>query len=271
MRDWLASPPGQCLLAWEQAQCDRLLADVFGFHALQLGLAPLQALRANRMPHRWLATDLCSPTPPGDLCCDFSALPFAADSLDLVVLAHTLELSADPHSCLREVHRTLVPGGRLLLLGLNPVGLWAWRQRRARWLRRLGLGRPFLPEQGEWLGLLRLRDWLRLLDLEVQGLHFGCYRPAFDSAEWLARSAWMERVGARAWPFLGAAYALLAVKRVHGMSLLQAPKRSAPLRLGVPLGAAGRASTPAQACAAPSAAPFVAMGSAPTIAPRIKP
>ena len=36
---------------------DELVSDIFGFHALQLGMPELQALRANRMQHRWLALD----------------------------------------------------------------------------------------------------------------------------------------------------------------------------------------------------------------------
>ena len=55
LHPWLALPSGQALLDWEQAQVDRLVADVFGFHALQLGLPELDGLRCNRMPHKWLA------------------------------------------------------------------------------------------------------------------------------------------------------------------------------------------------------------------------
>ena len=54
---WLTTPPGQYLLAWEQERLDRAVADVFGFHALQLGLPEVDTLRANRMPHRWLASN----------------------------------------------------------------------------------------------------------------------------------------------------------------------------------------------------------------------
>jgi len=47
-------------------------------------------------------------------------LPFAEQSLDLVVMPHTLEFSRDPHSCLREVERVLVPDGRGVICGFNP-------------------------------------------------------------------------------------------------------------------------------------------------------
>ena len=47
---WLKSPPGHYLVNWEQQQMDRAVADLFGFHALQLGLPQLDGLRTNRMP-----------------------------------------------------------------------------------------------------------------------------------------------------------------------------------------------------------------------------
>ena len=56
LHEWFETPPGRYLLAWERARFDRAVADIFGYHALQLGLPELDALAANRMPHRWLAT-----------------------------------------------------------------------------------------------------------------------------------------------------------------------------------------------------------------------
>ena len=134
MQEWFATPPGRYLLAWEQAQFDQAVADVFGYHALQLGAAQVEGLRANRMPHRWLALDdpaHLAHAPQAVLLTDFAALPFAANSLDLVVLPHALELSPDPHATLREVERVLVPEGRVVICGLNPTSLWGMRQRRA--------------------------------------------------------------------------------------------------------------------------------------------
>jgi hypothetical protein len=68
---------------------------------------------------------------------------------------------------------------------------------------------------------LRLRDWLGRLSFEVEKGEFGCYRPALRSEKWLQRFEWMDHVGARWWPIFGAAYFLVAVKRVRGMRLLE--------------------------------------------------
>ncbi len=217
LHDWFATPPGCYLLAWERAQLDQAVADIFGFHALQLGLPELDGLAANRMPHRWLATD--APARGATIMTDYSALPFPANSLDLVLLPHTLELARDPHTTLREVERVLVPEGRVVIFGMNPVSLWGFRQYRAYLYRRLGVGRQFLPHE-EFIGYWRLRDWLRLLGFEVEVGRFGCYKPALSSERWLRRFDWMDWAGARWWPIFGAVYFLVAVKRVHGVTLL---------------------------------------------------
>jgi len=257
---WLRSPAGQYLLAWEQRHLDHAVADLFGFHALQLGLPQLEALRANRMPHRWLAVE--SPgddaagvgaadgkaagaalaadataeravvLSPPSLRCHFDALPFDAASLDLVVLPHALELARDPHLALREVERVLVPEGRAIIVGFNPASLWGARQKLGRLRRHLlpGGDELFLPHAGEFIGYRRLRDWLRLLSFEVEAGRFGCYIPPVTSARWVSRFDWMERAGDHWWPVFGALYYIVAVKRVRGMRLVGLVKKEARVK-----------------------------------------
>lgn len=225
LHDWFETPPGRYLLDWEREQFNDAVADVFGYHALQLGLPELDALQANRMPHRWLASEhpgqpASERQPQAAIVTDFCALPFPEASLDLVVLPHTLEINAEPHATLREVERVLVPEGRVILCGLNPASLWGLRQRRAGLYRKLGFGELFLPGEGEFIGYWRMRDWLRLLGFEVESGRFGCYRPSVATEQWLGRFEWMDKAGSRWWPIFGAVYFIVAVKRVRGMKLL---------------------------------------------------
>lgn len=239
---WLQTPAGRYLLDWEQARLDHAVTDAFGFHALQLGLPELEGLRANRMPNRWVASEtlelpqtLVLPPPrdasittqppetPVSLFCEYDALPFPAASVDLVVMPHGLELARDAHLTLREVERVLVPDGRLVITGFNPASLWGMRQRAGHLKRHVGLSPQhglYLPSAGEFIGYWRLRDWLRLLGFELEGGRFGCYRPPVKSQTWLDRYAWMDTVGDRWWPVLGAVYVVSAVKRVRGMRLV---------------------------------------------------
>ena len=72
--------------------------------------------------------------------CRYDELPFASQSIDLVALPHVLEFTDDPHEVLREVARVLMPEGRLIITGFNPLSLWGMRQG----MRRLGT-ESFLP------------------------------------------------------------------------------------------------------------------------------
>jgi SAM-dependent methyltransferase len=161
------------LLAWELAMFDALVADRFGFNAVQLGSMQIDALRSNRMPCR-VRVCCVDEDPDGcDLLVDqFEALPFDTQSLDLLVLPHVLEFAQDPHQVLREAERVLRPEGRLVLAGFNPVSLWGLRD----WLGR-PFERGFFPKPAHVLSALRLRDWCKLLDLSVESIQHGCFRP----------------------------------------------------------------------------------------------
>ena len=105
MEQWFETPPGRYLRDWEQASFDATVADIFGYHALQLGLPGLDALRTNRMPHRWLGLqpdEAQGEARRPDLLLDFHALPLEPHSVDLVAMPHTLERSADPHARCRK-------------------------------------------------------------------------------------------------------------------------------------------------------------------------
>ena len=216
MQQWFETPPGRVLLAWEQAEFDRAVGDIFGYHALQMGLPELDALRANRMPHKWLALrEAEAATGPArpDLVTEFSALPFEENSLDLVVLPHSLELNFDPHATLREVERVLMPEGQVVISGFNTASLW--RVRQAFTFHRNGA-----PWDAKFIGLLRLREWLRVLGFELNGGKFGCYAPPFTDKTWLERFSFLEKAGSRWWPVTGGVYVVRAVKRVHGMRMI---------------------------------------------------
>ena len=130
-----------------------------------------------------------------------------------------------PLSLLRSA---LTPQGRVVIVGFNPASLWGLRQRAGHMRRGMGFGREqslYLPSGGDFLGYWRLRDWLRLLSFEVEAGRFGCWRPPLKSEVWLERFAWMDSVGDRWWPVLGAVYFVVAVKRVRGMRLIGLVKK----------------------------------------------
>jgi SAM-dependent methyltransferase len=213
VEEWTQTPLGRHLLEREQRYFDEAIADIFGYNALQVGLPEVDLLRASRMPlHCRIA-----PQGPVDMRADFGDLAIESNSTDLVVLPHVLEFAEHPHQILREVTRVLRPEAQVVISGFNPYSLWGWR-------RRFHRGEEF-PWRGRFISLMRVKDWLALLGLEIIGGEMACYAPPSRQQKWLERFDFMERAGDRWWPIAGGVYFLQAVKRVRGVRLIM-PKWS---------------------------------------------
>ena len=215
---WLDSALGRYVLEWEKKEIDAAVADVFGFNALQLGLAQCNCLAANRIPMRQKAGE----SGAVDVLCELAALPFASHSIDLVVLPHVLEFSDDPHQILREVERILIPEGQVIIVGFNPLSLYGLKCR----FKRHGE----FPWNGDYLSIQRLRDWLKLLGLEVDSGLLGCFAPPCEQPKWLRRWRFIENSGHRWLGFSGGVYLLRAIKRTHGMRLITPNWRTKSVR-----------------------------------------
>lgn len=207
--EWFESPLGQHLLFREQRYFDDAVSDVFGFNAVQVGLPQLDFLRNSRIPLR----TTCAVEQAAGVRADPMFLPFESQSLDLLLLPHVLEFSANPHQVLREAERVLRPEGRLVLSGFNPRSLWGLA-------RMLQGGERGYPWNGNFLNVSRVKDWMVLLGLEVAAGSMCCYRPPINRETWLRRLRFMEPAGDRWWAMGGGVYFLQAVKRVHGMRVI---------------------------------------------------
>jgi len=219
LTDWWQSPPGQYVLAWEQARVDAMVADIFGYYAWQFGMTALDGLRENRITFKGYLDAAAPPAAArqrwhGCVAALPEALPFEANSVDLLVLPHVLETSAEPHQVLREAERVLVPEGRVVITGFNPWSLWGARELLP------GVGPWLPPPLGRQVSVARLKDWFKLLALEIDWGRFGCYAPPCQTEKWLKRWQFMEKAGERWWAVAGAVYVVSAVKRVAGIRLV---------------------------------------------------
>ncbi|MGH8672249.1 MAG: class I SAM-dependent methyltransferase [Burkholderiales bacterium] len=206
---WFASPLGRYLLDKEQAYFDEVVADIFGYNAVQLGMPEFDLLRASRIPYCFKAAN----APTVTLYADGHALPIAGQSVYLVLIPHVLEFSTQPHQILREAERVLRPEGQLIISGFNPLSLWGlcgvFQRSKAEF-----------PWSGKFITLLRIKDWLALLGLEVTAGKLYCYAPPFKREKWLRRFQFMEAAGDRWWGLAGGVYFVTATKRVRGMRLI---------------------------------------------------
>lgn len=210
LRQWYDSPLGRRLARFEAQLLNEALPDLFGYYLLQLGrLTADNWLCSSRVSHCTVMD-----FPPTGIADENSwfqglpaALPIQTDSIDVVVLPHTLEFSLTPHDILREVDRVLVPEGHVVMLVFNPRSLWMLWRWTLGWRRNV-------PWCGRFMSTTRIKDWMALLGFDVTAVHGYFYRPPLQRDSIMKRLGLWERVGRRVWPFLGAANLIIAKKRV---------------------------------------------------------
>jgi SAM-dependent methyltransferase len=215
LHDWFSEPLGTYLLERERAWLDTVVPDIFGYHAIQLGLPQFDLLRESRIVHRVSVAPAAVGSETGEVkphvFAQFHELPFDTQSVDLCVMPHVLEFTEQPHEILREVDRVMRPEGRILIIGFNPWSLFG--------LRRLWSSQGY-PWQGQFVSLIRMKDWLQLLGFEPSSGKLACYIPPCDTTVWQQRWQFLERAGDRWWGVSGGVYMLEAIKRVQGMRLI---------------------------------------------------
>jgi SAM-dependent methyltransferase len=210
--DWYRQWPGEMVSKEECRVLGEQVADLFGYQLLQLGsLGPGQDYLAQCPVRQHIRVDVCGSGEPVQLCAKPEQLPIHSGSIDAVILPHTLDFADDPHQVLREVERVLIPEGRLLITGFNPLSLWGLWRLALRLLRRR---HDQVPWCGHFLSYPRLQDWLTLMGFDIERADVRVFRPPLRRMATLGRLGFLERWGQRYWPMLAGVYVIRAVKRV---------------------------------------------------------
>ncbi|WP_346839686.1 class I SAM-dependent methyltransferase [Microbulbifer sp. SAOS-129_SWC] len=208
---WFASNLGQEILSQQLALAQPLVERLFGYHLMQAGVTSAVDFAAcSRINHRFRFS--ASAQQAGAALVEFEQLPLPSESIDVAVLHHLLDFSAQPHQVLREAARVLIPGGHLVLIGFNPFSL-------------LGLSRLLFSggahQRGNQLRAARVADWMHLLDLQAATIERGFFRVPLQQRELLAKTTWMERFGARWRLPWGGFYIIVARKEVVRMRTIK--------------------------------------------------
>ncbi len=207
LRTWLRTDLGRSLLDQEEAVLIEPLEDVFGLHLLQIGEwgEDLRLAGAARVQSKTL---WASEARPGvAVCCDPATLPTRSDSVDAVLLPHTLEFVTDAYALLRELDRVLVAEGQLIVLGFNVLGSWSWRHRFAQG--------GFPPGMQRLLREGRVRDWFALLGFEVVLSKRYLFAPPFARLQSARSRRFFSALAWLAPPLFASGYLLKARKRVY--------------------------------------------------------
>jgi SAM-dependent methyltransferase len=225
IQTWLRTPLGQRVYSLECRLAGEQLAQVFGWQLLQIGLwgdddGLIDEARTQRKSVLAWHGERTTERPVIRSRTD--SLAVASDSVDAVVLPHTLEYEPDPHEILREVGRILSAEGHLLIFGFRPLSTWG--------LRHLFASQGFPPGCERLLGERRLRDWLKLLGFEIVDA-----RRYLFTLPWGAHASppgFFERTGERLWSMFAGGYTIKARKRVYTLTPIRPRWRLRPKVVG---------------------------------------
>jgi len=176
----------------------QVLSKQFGYYAVQLGSAYslTEAWQQCPIRHKVQLSDVA--LPDVDVVADYRDLPLKSDSVDLVLLQHTLEQVDDPYALLREVDRVLIRDGRVVVMGFVPLNAW-----RGQWFGR----HKHATSQLTVFSPGRVVDGLQTLGFEIQQVSF------YPEKNW---QRWLPWLGT---PF-SHGYALIAQKKTSRVKLI---------------------------------------------------
>lgn len=198
---WSEIPWGEYYRTALERQLDPWWSKLFGYHLLKMG-----ALSAQISTEKCAIAHQVSVGLQGDnlqVIADPYSLPFTGKSVDACLMAHTLSYSNDPHRLLREIDRILIDDGWLVVSGFNPMSLVGAG-------KLLPIRRKYPPYNSRMFSLIRIQDWLQLLNYEV------LYRARFQLLPWSCKDGFLL---ARHMPALGCLSLIIARKRTVPLTL----------------------------------------------------
>jgi len=213
LQQWFKSEQGIELLDAQRRSINRLLPNLFGYFLVEIAIntdmqLSSESLVVNKVT---VAANHQLGLPDKTVLCDTTELPFEHNSIDVIILHHSLDFTSSPHQVLREAYRVLRPGGHLILIGFNLASWWGVtkickRKIKAPWQR------------ANFLSQGRLTDWMRLLGLTPVRSLSDYYLPPFVSLKWRKRFQKVQAYGRRSMPKNGAYTVNLARKDIKGMT-----------------------------------------------------
>ncbi|PZQ46121.1 MAG: methyltransferase type 11 [Micavibrio aeruginosavorus] len=154
---------------------------------------------------------------------DETDLPFETNSVDRILLIHSLEFTGLSSPVMKEFWRILKSNGRILVVVPNRIGLWA----RAD-LTPFGRGTPYSSGQ--------VQDFLKE-NLFVPEKTLGAlYIPPFKSQTLLRSAGMWERVGEKLFPAMGGLIFVEASKQIYaGVGRVRGQGSRVPAEATIPV------------------------------------
>lgn len=227
LKHWYRNPSGRLLHEQESRLLESAIANLFGYFFVQLGCtSQMDWIGFSRVSEKLILDDRIDPTLVNALSADrnesethsvhwvkadLDYLPIAKESVDVMLLPHTLETVQDPYYILRQVDSMLIPEGHLVLTGFNPYACGILKNRFSK------QGKAF--REANLVRSQRVIEWLEVLGYDIEKVKYStisCFAGTTSDSDKLG---WrllerFERALSRMGLQFGNVYCIVARKRV---------------------------------------------------------
>lgn len=230
VKDWYQTDLGQELFNLEKQCISKQIEHFFGYNLIQLGCFDIKnesLISLSKISNHFVFESLPATarlSEQADINVRFEALPVKSNSIDLLVLPHTLEFEKYPHQILREVERVLMAEGKVILFVFNPYSLWGlWHKYWQIKIKSQAATQAPLPSYGNLISQRRLKDWLQLLGFDIDYVQGYFSRPPLKNASLLNKLSFIEKISGASSLIPVGAYMVIASKRVSTLTPIRQP------------------------------------------------
>lgn len=211
LSEWYKTPLGEELIQQEKAVVARAISGRFASNIVQLDSGYHEALFEKRLfGSGVIVSQLENRALCPVICASAESLPFEPESLDMLLMHHTLDLCSNPYQAVREGAIALKPGGLMIVIGFNPFSFWGLRS--LFYASRSGSN----VWNSRFIRSGRVEDWMHLLDFELERHEKHIFLPPVNRPFWLKKLRLCEKYIRRFFPLGGAVYVLVGYKQVLG-------------------------------------------------------
>ena len=210
LRQFYATPFGEEVRRLIESSIKQLWPDTKGDVMLGIGYTTpyLEAYRSKNAP-----LIVCMPARQGAACWPTSdanmaflshesELPLQENSINRILLLHCFEHSEPLSTMVEEMWRVLTPGGRMLAIVPNRLGLWSRSSRSP-----FGYGRPF--------SIMQLRDLVSEKQFTHTRSSSALFLPPTHSRLFWRMASKIEKIGKLICPFFGGVLLIEAEKQLY--------------------------------------------------------
>ena len=213
---WQELPLGDELKHLIESEVAEVSRKIFGYHLVRLGnLSSQIELAACPIKHQINITS--NKQDYTSLVATSDDLPVSENSIDAFLLAHELDFAKDPHQILREVDRTIMPNGYVIITGFNPLSLCGL-------FKYLPINKNNILHEARFFSSSRVKDWLQLLGFEIVDVKHLLFNELFLQRKLRANSKWNSWCHQYLFLFT-TMYVVVARKREIPLSMIKAKRK----------------------------------------------